>query len=345
MRKKITIIVGGLGGGGAERVALLLANGLLKNQYHVDIISFSKDSKSYENSCPVYYLAGKSRFQSLLSLRNIIKKLNPDVIIAFQYNVAMNTVIAATGFNKKVIVSERNDPHIFDNRKLKSFFRNFLFQKADILVCQTDEAKRYFENKIKVKTEVIMNPIKGGLPKWEKDNFDNKVITFCRLEKQKNLPMLINAFTEVLEEYPDYRLQIYGEGTLKGELEELIKEKNIENSAEINPFSPNIHSIASKCNMFVLSSDYEGLSNSMLEAMAMGMPVICTDCPIGGARMVIENGKNGILVPVGDSHGMAEAIKKVIREQSFAFEIGRNAEKINDILSQEKIIRQWMEII
>jgi glycosyltransferase involved in cell wall biosynthesis len=257
----------------------------------------------------------------------------------------MYTVIASIALKKKIIVSERNDPHIFDNQKIKSFLRNYLYQKADFLVCQTNDAKQYFDQKIKVKTVVIMNPIKDELPEWKKDNFEKRIITFCRIEKQKNIPMLINAFAEVLEQHPDYKLHIYGMGSLKSEIDRLIKEKHIENSVYIKPFDLNIHKMAAKCNMFVLSSDYEGLSNSMLEAMAMGMPVICTDCPIGGARMVIENEKNGILVPVGDSHKMANAIMKIISEPGLACKLGENAAKIKEILSKEKIIDQWLDII
>ena len=97
--------------------------------------------------------------------------------------------------------------------------------------------------------------------------------------------------------------------------------------------------------MFVSSSDYEGMSNSMLEAMAMGLPCVCTDCPAGGARAVIKDGENGLLTPVGDSHALYLAMKKIAENPGLANKLSQNSVKIRNKQSVDKIIKKWMELI
>ena len=97
--------------------------------------------------------------------------------------------------------------------------------------------------------------------------------------------------------------------------------------------------------MFVSSSDFEGMSNSMLEAMALGLPCVCTDCPAGGARAVIKDGENGLLTPVGDSHALYLAMKKVAENPELAAKLSKNSVKIREEQSVDKIIKKWMELI
>ena len=98
------------------------------------------------------------------------------------------------------------------------------------------------------------------------------------------------------------------------------------------------------CTAYVSSSDYEGMSNSMLEALAMGIPSICTDCPIGGARTVIENGVNGILTPVGEQAPLTEAMLKIIEDEAFRNLLGNNAYAIRDKLNINDIADQWIQL-
>ena len=97
--------------------------------------------------------------------------------------------------------------------------------------------------------------------------------------------------------------------------------------------------------MYVLSSDYEGISNSLLEAMAIGLPVIATDCPCGGCRLCIENEKNGLLVPVGDDKAMAEAMGRIAAEPKKADSMGKTASKIAERFSIRHISGEWIALI
>lgn len=343
--KKIMFVANRLGGGGAERVLTLLANEFHRNGYEVTVVSFHHYDNPYRVDPLVIELMEESKIQQILKLRKTIKRVKPDAIIAFEYHVSMKTVIASTGFNCKVIVSERNDPGGLHSRRALKWLRDYLYGCADVLVCQTNDAKVFFSERIQKKTVIILNPVKENLPRWNTLNHNKTIINFCRLDKQKNIPLLLEAFRKVHEIHPDYFLAIYGSGSEEQRIQDLILAMDLEKSVYLEPFADNIHEIACQCAMYVSSSDYEGLSNSMLEAMAMGMPVICTDCPIGGARMVIKNGVNGILTPVGDPTELSRAINDVIEYQMQAEAMGKEAGHIREALSLPSVYSRWKELV
>lgn len=343
--KKILFISGSLGGGGAERVLTLVANQLLKKGYDISIIAFMQSNEPYENQCPVTVLPFHNTIDQMRRLRKLIAQAKPDTIIAFEYHIGMKTILAAHGLPYRIIVSERSDPHTLDRQPLKKILRNFLYQFTDILVCQTEDAKKYFSHRIQQKAVVLCNPIKEGLPLWNHEESKKIIANFCRIEKAKNIPLLIDAFHTVYEKYPDFQLWLIGNGTESNAVIDLVKEKNLEKCVKLHPFSDDVHRIVRNCYMFVSSSDYEGISNSMLEAMAMGMPVVCTDCPIGGARMVIKNDYNGILVPPKDAAALASAMVELISNTQKAVRLANNAQKIYEQLSLDKITNKWIEIL
>lgn len=191
--RNITFVSGRLGGGGSERVLTLVANQMRRDGYNVSIIAFGQMDKIYDNECPVTILKFTNDFNQIVALRKEIKKQQPNIVIAFEYYVGMKTVLATRGLGIKVVVSERNDPHKLDTQPLKKHLRNVLYGWADTIVCQTDDAKAYFSKKIQNKAVVICNPIKNGLPLWSGEQ-SHTIINYCKLEKQKNLPLLIDSF-------------------------------------------------------------------------------------------------------------------------------------------------------
>ena len=155
----------------------------------------------------------------------------------------------------------------------------------------------------------------------------------------------MNAFHDFSQIHSDYYLNIYGEGHLLSMLVDLCEKLKIKDKVTFKGFSKNIHSFVNDAAMFVLPSNYEGLSNSMLEAMALGIPTICTDCPIGGARMVIENGSNGVLVPVNDKDALVKSMCEIAEKKEFAKTLSKNALKIRDKLNVAIIAKQWEDLI
>ena len=352
--KKVIFVTNFLGNGGAARVMSILADNLLKKNMKVEILSFLDRSDTYELDSDINLIVLKcnsknkifQKIERILKLRQEIKKSKEDTtIISFEYFVNMQTVIANMFFKNKLIISERNDPSRTGNRKIIKRLRNLLYRFADCLVCQTQEAKEYFPKCIQNKTVVIPNPVMANLPNRFEGKRKKEIVTFCRIEKQKNLTMLIDAFKILNEEYPEYKLTIYGDGSEKENLEKYIDNKGLKKQVQLNGFVQNIHNRIIDSTMFVSSSDYEGISNSMLEAMAIGLPTICTDCPCGGARMVIENNVNGILVPVGDVEELEKAMKSIIKDSKLSNYLSYNSSKIKHKYSEKKILKQWIELI
>ena len=240
----------------------------------------------------------------------------------------------------KVVISERTDPDSYGNKYLRKI-RDILFKKSNLMVCQTKYVKKYYAKRKVRNISVIPNPIKADLPEPYYGERKKEIVNFCRLNKQKNIPLLLDAFSDLYKIHPEYTLKIYGEGELKNELLNYIQNHDLSNAVSIVNFTDNIHNEILHSAMFVSSSDFEGISNSMLESLALGLPCICTDCPVGGASLVIKNGVNGMLVPVRDRKALFSAMKFMAENTDKAAEMGRNACQVRERFSVDAITEKW----
>lgn len=218
------------------------------------------------------------------------------------------------------------------------------YPKASRVLVMTQEAKNYFHQEIQKKCVVIPNPLRDDFPEPYTGQRRKTVINFCRLSRQKNLPLLIDAFAAFHRKHPDYRLEVYGQGELKEKLEQKIITMGLKDCASLLPFDPQLHQKIRDCAMFVSSSDWEGFGNSVLEALALGMPVISTDCDYG-PRDLITDHVNGLLTPVGDAQALTGAMLEVAENPELAEALGRNAVKVREEYAPEKIGRQWLDLI
>ena len=257
-------------------------------------------------------------------------------------NIAM--LMAAKGLDVKAVFCERNHPVRPDMPANIIRIRDRITRRCSAAVFQTQEERDYY-TWLKCPTAVIPNPVKEDLPAPFTGERRHEIVNFCRLNKQKNIPLLIGAFEKLLREYPDYTLRIYGRGDEKDNLVALTREKGLEDSVFFEDFASDVHDRIRDVAMYVCSSDFEGLSNSMLEAMAIGMPCVCTDCEGGGARMMIRHGENGLLTPIGDEQALYEAMKKLAEDPSLAARLGAEAAKVRRELSIEQIAERWESII
>nr|WP_170228507.1 glycosyltransferase [Nesterenkonia populi] len=327
----------------------MLANGLAARGRHVGILSFHPAATEYYLDHSVVKVYGPqgpkaySKLKQILWIRRAAKTNSKAVFISFEYFINIKVLFACLTLPNRVIASERNDPARVGTGFPRDPLRKLLYQTADRLVCQTDEAAGYFSDK--TRKAVIMNPLTPNLPDPIMTKRRKTVVSFCRLEPQKNLDMLVKAFATFHIKYPEYTLEIYGEGSQRSALSGLIDSLGLRGVARIMRATQDIHEIVRDCSMFVLPSHYEGLSNSMIEAMALGLPTICTDSPCGGARMVIQDGQNGILVPVDDTSGLLLAMERVAADETYATRIGEAATEIRSQLSQDTILSQWEDLI
>ena len=216
---------------------------------------------------------------------------------------------------------------------------------ADNIVFQTKFAKSCYPLKIQRKSCIIPNPISPDLPNVYEGLRKKVIVAAGRLSEEKNFSMLISAFYEVSKIHKDYKLIIYGRGHMLGELKLLRKKLNLEEKVKFPGYVDNLMERIKNAAIYVSSSDFEGISNSMLEALAMGIPSICTDCPVGGAAMVIENNKNGILIPAGDVTALRDAMLKMIEDSEFANLLSIEAVKVRQKYDVSKICKRWIDII
>ncbi|KXT44166.1 glycosyltransferase family 4 protein [Bacteroides intestinalis] len=344
--KKILFICHCLYGGGAEQVLVSLANYISNRGHNVEIVARMYNGEyPIDSSIDVKYMNSKHHISFIWKTRKEIKKNNPDVVIAFEYFYNLCAILACIGLGKKLIVSERNNPAIVGAGAFKDVIRNFLYRFCDFLVCQTPDAMSYFPQYIRGHSLVIANPLRFNLPSKEVCSRRKEIVTFCRLRKQKNIPLMIDAFSLLCSDIQGYKMAIYGDGEEKDFIFNYIKEKGMEDKITLYPASLDVHIKVIDAALYINSSDYEGLSNSMLEAMAIGLPVICTDCPCGGARMIIDDGINGLLVPVGDCKALAKAMKALISDKQLAEKLSNEARKVRTELSMDVIGNKWLVLI
>lgn len=341
---KVMMLTQTTSGGGAERVLTALANAFVDKGISVSYVTF-KENGYYSISDRVEKIViNRGKKDEIKCLRDLIKYGNYSIIISFLHPVTVKCQLAMLGLKNKplVIASERGDPYSNSMGMLRSIFRNIAYSKCDRLVFQTDEARAYFGDRIAKKGVVIPNPIRDDLPEPLHGDRDKRIVAVGRLEKQKNFKLLLKAFSSVCQKLPDYRLYIYGEGSQKDELKDLSHELGIEERVIFPGFEKHIEERIRTASLYVSSSDYEGISNSMIEAMAMGIPVVCTDCPIGGARLMIKNKHNGILVPVGNEEELAGAMIRILSDREFAMKISCEATKIKSEYSINLISDRWI---
>jgi len=336
--------------GGAERVISHLANHMCNKGIKCTIVTLDNEKIFYPlvNTIKIHKIGKKSKntyidkFLKYKELRRYIKYNKPDIVLALPEEIGIYVIPALLGTKIPVIVSERNNPWVMPWKKETRIMRKVFYPFAAGIIFQTKQAASFFSPKIRQKGVVLPNPIDLHLiPEPFVGKRRKEVVGAGRLNKQKNFHLLIQAFSKFHGNHPDYTLTIYGEGALREELENYAASLLPKGVYSFPGRSCELLELIRDAAMFVLSSDYEGMPNILIETMAMGMPVISTDCPSGGPAELIESGKNGILIPVGDKDLLSLEMCKIAESKELAFELGKNAIQIKKKLNcvSEKWLR------
>lgn len=352
---KVTFFIGSLYGGGAERVTCNLASYLVQKGHQAEILTMSETKESYE-------LDERVSTKSLLPLANrknkawntmvrfprlwkYMRHADNDVYIVMLPKTTIMFLAFRWLTKAKVVAAERVDPAAYNHRIGNALKR--LAKRADGFVFQTEDAKAWYGESVKdIKTAVIPNAINPAFIRPPYTGEKRKIIAGAgRLNDQKNFSLLIRAFERIATDFPDYNLVIYGEGDKRGELEKLVKDLGLKDRVSLPGNIQNIADEMEKNSLFVLSSDFEGMPNALMEAMALGLPCISTDCPCGGPRFLIQNGDNGVLVPVGDAEKMAEAMRRISGNSKLRESIAMKAITIQKKLAPDRIYGEWEEFI
>lgn len=350
--KKVVFVNLRLTGGGSERVMSMLASYFADHGIETQMILLEEKERTYPVSdiveiidcyCPMEGNKIIWHIKRILSLRKAIIKSGADTVVSFMWDINMKVILACMGLNKRIIISERADPNNVTRKRSMAFAQRWIFPLADAAVFQTEQVMNSYPEKVRRKGVIIPNPI----PMITIDRNVEKektIIAAGRLYKQKNFEMMIEAFAIFSKKYDEYKLKIFGDGDLRENLEQKARELGVAEKVSFQGFVSNLKEEMNKACIYASSSNYEGISNAMLEAMAIGLPAVCTDCPVGGAAMVIKDHVNGILVPVNDHEKMAKAFSEIAEDDKLAMRLSENAIETCKQYSIDKIAKLWMEL-
>lgn len=369
IKQKIIFVIPSLAGGGAERVIVHLTKGLNPDKYKVLVVIF-ENKIAYRNYLPddveIHCLEKKNRWdfiRMVILLRKIIYREKPSVVISFLDYANIATILASFLLKKKfkLLISVRNNLHesLSGVRwpRTKRFLIKFTYKKVDRIIAVSEGCKKILINEFQITPEKIITiynpvPVERIIEKCKEDvchQFLKQykeikvIVSIGRLESQKRFDRLLRAFSLVKQIEQNVCLIILGEGPLKEELKSLAEQLKIKGSVDFVGFKMNPYAWMARADIFVLSSDYEGFPNVILEAMACGIPVISTDCPFG-PNEIITDGRNGILVPMSNERVLANAMISLLQNKGMRERLAIEGIKRADNFRPHIIIPQYEKL-
>ena len=335
LSKKIFISCATLGSGGAERVISVLSSPFASHYDNVKIILWISAPIFYDIDPRVEIVDVEKNAKStnllkkMLWFRKYISKESPDLILSFLYPWSMKVLLSLFLKKVNVVVAERQDPRVVFGGYPVRILRDLLYIKTKGITVQTYENQRYYCKFLQHKLKTVYNPInmpKETVGKGLSTNKEDAIVTVGRLRKEKNHTLLINAFAEFLKTHPSYILRIYGGGEEMENLKQFISEMNLEGKVILMGKTNNVFSAIENAKLFILSSNYEGMPNALLEAMCLGLPCISTK--VSGATELIQSGTNGILVDVNNKKQMVDAMDEIVDNPEKAEKLARKASEL-----------------
>lgn len=357
--RKILFHLNSMEKGGAERVVNILSGQFYKNGYEVVLATEWTGKDEYELCEGVRRVhvgpgsEGGGRIRNLLyrvhRLRKTLEEEKPDVVIAFAKKAIYRALLATVGTGFPVILSVRTSPYGNYDHFQDRILIPFLYRRAAGAVFQTEAARDFFPRRLGARSAVILNPIKDCyLDRTPPTRRKKEIVQVGRLDQFKDQIVLLEAMYRLHKRYPDYILRIYGgdsgDGT-KEKLEASIAAHGAEGYVYLMGSVEHPEECIEDAAVFVLSSWLEGMPNALMEAMALGLPVVATDCIGGGPAALIKNGWNGLLVPAKDVEAMAEAVSHLIQDTDLAEKIGRQAKKIGEQAREAVVFAAWRDYI
>lgn len=354
----ITFVTESIGYGGAAKMMMAVAHGLRKRGHIVSVINLNTHNIGVFqeidgiNIVTAHCPEGKGILHNYRSAKFTVKaakQLKTEVIVGFKFLSNFCAVVAGKILNIPSIISERGDPNVeFSRIKFPTNFKLWIVNHANAGVFQTKEASQFYSRHLQNNCAIIPNPImiNRPIPAINYDDLPKTIVSLGRIDNsQKRIDVMIEAFSIFYQKHPDYRFVIYGNGGSEDLLHALIDKHRINNVVDVKGLSTDSLSDLSREGMFVITSDFEGISNSLLEAMAVGLPVVSTDHSPGGARLLISDHENGLLTPIRNPIAVANAMSEYADNPSLARKCGTNAKRVLQRFTIDKTIESWEQII
>lgn len=352
--RKLVLVISSLRGGGAEKVISNLANYWAVQGIDITLVTFDKMYNEAYSVSPdvnrkiISNSTGSNIFarlfalgQRILKLRGFLKVEQPDAVLSFMAPINLVTLVSSIGLRVHCVVSERTNPAIYSYGVSYDLLRRLLYPYANQIIVQTERIAEWFSDQLNANITVIPNFIEdhnsNGKIKREKI-----VIAVGRLSSEKGFDVLIHAFAKLSNSFPDWKVLILGEGSERQNLENLIKDYCLEDKVELKGRVNNPFLYLNRASIAVQPSKVEGFPNALLEAMSCALPVIASR---EAGYMLIEDNVNGLLVDADNVDQLIVALERLLACSQLRNTIGKNAEKVRETYSQNRVIQMWEKVL
>lgn len=355
---RVTIVNGSLGGGGAERNLAWLANSLVETGHPVTVLTLDGADPFFELHPAVAHRAldveskSRSTFEAISSnlkriagIRRAVKESNPDVVLGFCFQANIQTVLACAGTGLPVMIAERTDPLLLRLPKAWMKLHQAVYPWAKAIVCQSRAVLERDKKLIRGKSFVIPNPVRTPEPDLvPAPKTRKRLISVARMHPVKQLDVLIRVFARLAPDFPEWELVLVGAGVLFEDLKQLSVDLGLDGRVVFTGALKNPFPMVKSADLFALTSEREGLPNSLAEAMAHGVPAVSFDCPSGPAEL-IRDGVDGLLVPPNDTTALENALRQLMGNDEERARFAASAAQIVDRFKPSDILNLWIEAL
>lgn len=348
--RSILFIGGSIDEGGAGKMLKYVANVSTGIFECVTIMSTEQKSRPSSINDDIRFVSCsvkrpfdlKWRIQIIRGIRKQVKIISPDIICSFTSEVAFMSRISTLGLTVVFTSAERGAPHTW-NFMWKNIMR-LTYELSDYCFFQLDRARDFFNKRIRQKSFVIPNPfvLKSDVSPYFGER-KKTIIGAGRFVPEKGFDVLIDAYYIVAQKHPDYKLVIYGKGPLQEKYEQQLKQYGLLDKTEFPGYVSNVAETVREEGVFVLPSRLEGIPNVLLEAMSVGIPTVSANCEPGGPMFLSDKGERGLIVPMDDPQSLAEAIIKIIEDQSLSSKFQKNGPQVRELFNPSIISREWVD--
>nr|WP_281069975.1 glycosyltransferase family 4 protein [Pelomicrobium methylotrophicum] len=357
--RRVLLIASSLQAGGAERMISQMANAWAARGRQVAVLTLSGTTADHYVLHPAVERIGLDLLRDSHSLweavrwnmrrsqaiQRAVRRWRPDVVISFIVQMNVTVLVALAGSRIPVIVSERTDPRRHAVGRAWRLARRLLYPAAARLVVQTESVARWAVGIVPGRrVRVVPNFVRELPPAAYTGRATDELLAVGRLDQEKGFDLLLRAFAASEFARAGARLVILGEGPERRALETLAQELSIAERILLPGVVRDPETWMARCTAFVLPSRYEGFPNVLLEAMAMGCPVIAADCD-SGPREIIKHGENGLLVPPEDVDALAQALDRLWRDAALRARLGAAAVEVRERFSKERVLALWEQMI
>lgn len=360
--KRVMMAITSMRGGGAQRVVSILCNQWVQQGIEVAICctgtNRAPSAYTLDERVKLYYAESPVMRHTCLEwdcrirrIRMKARRFKPDVIVAFMDYPAKITQIACKGLDIPMVFAARTNiqQRLLERPDIAESYAEIYPQLAGAVFQTESQQKQYhshFAFSPQVAETVITNPVAPS-PFWAVPRPENQktIVAVGREHPVKNYALLLRAFARISNIYPDWSLFIYGKLLAPSPAAQLVAELGLQGRVRLPGFSACVDEQIHRASIYVLSSLYEGLPNALIEAMCLGVPCISTDFEGGGARLLIENKRNGLVVPNNDEAALAAALKELIENPDYARRLGKEAANLKAKLQPNDIAARWVAFL